>query len=197
MKNKQNHDAKTTKWMSCPNVNTEFPGLAFICILEELCIVKRKDSLHDLIGTKGISYTILNKDGEKVFLATQETACEKFKLKIFNYYGNEVITVKKQYSFCQNKLFVWAPPDNFLGTVHQSKFAKRKLLVQNKSQKLIFTIDKQGLCKDELKLQEKSIGLINIFKNSSTIQLCFPIEMEIEQKTILLAACFLLDYIKL
>lgn len=193
----------TEKWMSCPKIDTELPGLAYICPLNELIIAKKLDALHKVIGKKGVGYTIFNNEGQKIFLAVREKSCRRFQVKIFNFYGNEVIEIKKP-NHCLNKVLVWAPPGNFVGYVKQIRTCANTFLVKNSSKEVIVKIKAQCflgcvydvLSGDELVGNIKKQWNVKALLNYDNFGVSFPVEMNMCDKAVLLGACFLIGYLK-
>ncbi|KAG6458824.1 hypothetical protein O3G_MSEX011074 [Manduca sexta] len=186
------------KWMACPKIDTVHPGLAYIWPLDELVVAKQKDALHDIIGKPGISYTIFNKEGQKVFLAVHEKHCRKFDLKIFNIYGNEVIQVKKP-KFCLTRIFVWAPPGNYVGSVSKGRPCGKIYLVKDRCGEVILKLQARGFFQviyDVLSDRDHVGILAPKWKlevlNVKNFGVSFPIDMDVGYKAVLLGACFLL-----
>lgn len=186
---------KTEQWMPCPEVENEtYPGLSYLYPLNQLIVAKKRDALHNLFGNNIIGYTIYNGQGQKVFLAVQRKETKK-EIKIFNYYGNEVIHVRRR-AFCLNRLLIWAPPGNFVGSVH-SKCYKR-LFIENYRGDML-KIRPRGVfcCVRDIFFEGGRIGemtsrqcLRSIKNNDVTV--VFPIGLDIQFKSILLGACFLI-----
>ncbi|XP_028165131.1 phospholipid scramblase 1-like [Ostrinia furnacalis] len=191
------------KWMSCPRIDTEHPGLAYFCPLNELIVAKKLDALHKVIGKKGIGYTIFNNEGQKIFLAVREKSCRRFQVKIFNYYGNEVIEIKKP-KYCVNKVHVWAPPGNFVGYVKQVNPCANTFLVKNREKQVVLKIKApcffggvyDVLSRDELVGTMKKQWNVEALVNYDNFGVSFPVEMEVGDKAVLLGACFLIGYLK-
>lgn len=195
---------RTSKWMQCPKINTEFPGLAYIYPLNELIIVKEKDSLHNVISKTGTCYTIFNNQCQKVFLAVQEKRCKKFEVNIFNYYGNEVIQVKRPYKLCLNKALVWAPPGNFVGSVNEVKKYVNKYLVKNKDGEVVLLIKANGLFHyvysilsghEEVGIVKQNWALTAVL-SVNNFGISFPVGADVGDKAVLLGACFLIGCLK-
>ncbi|KOB71622.1 putative phospholipid scramblase [Operophtera brumata] len=198
------NSTRTSKWMQCPSTKTEFPGLAYIYPLNELIIVEEKDALHDVIGTPGICYTIFNNQGQKVFLAVQDRRCKTFDVKIFNYYGNEVIQVKRLYKLCLNKALVWAPPGNFAGSVNEVKRYVNTYLVKNKDGEVVLMIKAQGLFQyvysilsgdEEVGIVKKHWGIAAVL-SVNNFGISFPVGADVTDKAVLLGACLLIGCLK-
>ncbi|XP_049881953.1 phospholipid scramblase 2-like [Pectinophora gossypiella] len=196
---------KVEKWMACPVVATDYPGLAYLCTLNELLVVERVDALHEVISkTRRVGYTIYNNAGEKVFLAVKELQKqERFTIKVFNNYGNEIIQVKKPTKLFFNNVLVWAPPGNFVGSVEQDKCWSQNYVMKNRSGEPILKLKAQKVFKfvyDIMSGEEKigtimskwEISNVNEYKFGVT----FPITMSVEEKSVLLGACFLMDCLK-
>ncbi|XP_023945770.2 phospholipid scramblase 2-like [Bicyclus anynana] len=194
MKNIISNGVKKEDWMPCPKDEVNYPGLAYLCPLGELIVAEEPDTLHSLIGLKDISYTIYNNEGQKVFLAVKKGQY-KFVIKIYNYYGNEIIEVQKP-SECVNKALIWAPPGNFVGSVEKTKSCPKTYLVKNHLGEKVLKIKAR---------QYLNNSGFNIFSNGDLIGLIsarwryavsFPIEMDFAIKSILLGACFLISWKK-
>ncbi|XP_034836903.1 phospholipid scramblase 1-like [Maniola hyperantus] len=194
MKNTTINGVKREEWMPCPKVHVDYPGLAYLYSLDEFILVKKTDKLHDLIGlrSKDTSYTIINNQGQKVFLAVQKGK-NKFEIRIYNVYGNELIIVNKPYSWCLNKALIWAPPGNFVGSVQETKSCLKTYIVKNHlGEKVLKLIKARGFTKDEaynVFSQNEVVGLVTTRWRNAVY---FPIEMDIPIKCILLGACFLI-----
>lgn len=191
-------DQIAEKWMTCPKVDIEFPGLAYIYPLDELIVAKKFDALHEVIGQKGDCYTIFNNEGQKIFLAVQKKKCRKIDLTIFNYYGNEVIQIKKPFT---RRVQVWAPPGNFVGDVQKSG-CKRTYFVKGNGTDLKVRVQScrggqyDVLFGDELVGQIRKQWQVRALMGLENYGVSFPLEMEVGDKAVLLGACFLIGYLK-
>ncbi|CAB3255113.1 unnamed protein product [Arctia plantaginis] len=190
--------------MTCPNVDTEYPGLAYLCPLDEIIVTQARDALHDIIGDRArISYTIFNNRGQKIFIAVRIKGCRKFTIKVYNIYGNEVIEVRRPFALCVNRVLVWAPPGNFVGSVKQlcNKYAVTNdsgVKVLNiriqRPLKLIYNIryvcgvEPIGVIKQHWDLPQ--VGGVKNFGVS------FPVQLNVQDKAVLLGACFLIGCLK-
>nr|XP_053619265.1 phospholipid scramblase 1-like [Plodia interpunctella] len=186
------------KWMSCPKIDTDHPGLAYFCPLDELIVAKKWDALHAPIGKKHVSYTIYNNVGEKVFLAVQDKRFRKFEVKIFNFYGNEVVQVKKPFQICVHQASVWAPPGNYIGSIKQVGCS---FLVTNNVGDPILKIKAQGCCHYvyDVLAGDKIVGVVKwkmAFMDEQNFGVAFPVEMDVSVKAELLGASFLIGYLK-
>lgn len=190
--------------MECPKIETEFPGLAYVYPLNELVIVQEEDALHNVIGNTGTGYTVFNSLGQKVFLAVQETRCRKFNIKIYNYFGNEVIQVKRPYKLCLDKALVWAPPGNFVGSVNEVKRCVNTYLVKNKDGKVVLKIKAQGLLHFVYSILsgDEEVGMVNnkwgfaAMLSVKNFGISFPAATDVGDKAVLLGACFLIGCLK-
>lgn len=199
MKYPDRHVAETTKWMPCPTNDAEIPGLAYILPLDQLIVAERIDKLHEIIGSRGIRYTIFNNEGEKVFLAVQERRCKKFGLKIFNLYGNEVIEVQKRYKLCLNSILVWAPPGHFVGSVVEGRSCGKTFWVKNREGKVVLKIKAERCLVYDIISRDVVVG--KIMKNFQILDLVnfgvtFPVHLDIGDKAVLLGASFLIACLK-
>ncbi|XP_075987387.1 phospholipid scramblase 1-like [Anticarsia gemmatalis] len=194
---------KRAKWMQCPNVETEYPGLAYIYPLGELIVAKTRDAHHDVLGDQAKnSYTIFNNQGQKVFVAVRDKTWKKFTLKIYNNYGNEVIEVKRPFRLCLSQVLVWAPPGHFAGSVEQDGCNKFTVKNQNgrsvlkiRSSSVRFAYDIRYVCGIE------AIGVIRKPWPDQTLAVknfgvSFPMELDVRDKAVLLGACFLIGCLK-
>ncbi|XP_013198582.2 phospholipid scramblase 2-like [Amyelois transitella] len=189
---------KFQKWMPCPKVQTSHPGLAYFYPLDELIVARKWDALHSAIGKNYVCYTIFNNVGEKVFLAVQDKKCQKFDVKIFNFYGNELIHVKKPFKCCVHKASVWVPPGNYIGSI---KKVGCLFLVQNALGEPLLKIKAQGLCHYVYDILDgdKVIGVVKwkmAFLDEKNFGLAFPVDMDVSDKAALLGASFLIGYLK-
>lgn len=197
------HAVFATKWMSCPEESTEFPGLAYLHPLDELIVAEVRENLHNIINSSGKGYTIFNKDGEKVFLAIEQSRHKKFDLKIFNFYGNEVIQVKKPYKLCLNRVLVWAPPGHYIGSVEQNILCKN-FLVKNRMGKSVLKIKSRGLVQYvfDIITKEEKIGeikdqwVLSEVLDVNHFGVSFPRDMGVGDKALLLGGCFLIGCLK-
>ncbi|XP_045519489.1 phospholipid scramblase 1-like [Pieris brassicae] len=182
------------QWMPCPQIETKYPGLAYLCPLNKLIVAKKRDSLHNLFGNDIIGYTIYNGQGQKVFLAVQRKETKK-EIKIFNSYGNEVIHLQRR-TFCFNKLLVWTPPGRFVGSVHSKCL---RVFIKNYRGDVL-KIKPRGVfcCARDIFSEGERIGevaprnCLHSIKNG--VSVVFPFELDVELKSILLGACFLIGY---
>ncbi|CAK1595585.1 unnamed protein product [Parnassius mnemosyne] len=191
------------EWMPCPKIETDWPGLTFIYPLDEIIIVKKTDVLHQVIGGKGFCYTIFNNQQQKVFIAVQESHKKKYNLKIFNYYGNEVIQVRKPCGLCLNRVLIWAPPGNFVGSVEKIfTCCPTTYLVKNSQGDVVLKIKACKCFKFEYDIlaNGKKIGKMrnehhkrNVFKEN--VAASFPAEIDIGYKAVLIGACFLINFL--
>ncbi|XP_047037434.1 phospholipid scramblase 2-like [Helicoverpa zea] len=192
-----------TPWMTCPNVPDEtIPGLAFVYPLDQLIIAEKRDVLHDLIGTSGIAYTIFNRGGQKVFLAVLTKRFQAFNVKIFNNYGNEVINVEKPFKIFANKVLVWAPPGNFVGSVQKCLSCIDTYSVKNQVGKKVLKIRAEGMFHYAYKVflvyGNRSIGVVQdklpttMVFDVKNFGVTFPPELDVKDKTVLLGASFLI-----
>lgn len=190
--------------MPCPESNTKYPGLAYIDPLGALIVVNETDELHK-ITRKGKKYTIYNKEDEKVFLALKEKQNKNFEITIFNFYGNEVIQVKrKRFRLCWSKALVWAPPGNFVGTVKEVQSCLNTYLVENSFGKTVLKIVADGCTSDVYRIManNEQIGVISNDWYSTTsggsqqFGIEFPVDMDICDKAVLIGACFLIGCLK-
>lgn len=191
-------------WMQCPKVEAEFPGLAYAYPLNEFVVLKVRDALHDIIGPKGIAYTIFNNEGEKVFLAVQEKSCRKFNVTIFNFYGNEVIHVKKPWNLCLNKARVWAPPGNYVGSIQEERSCINTYKVMDKQGKTVLNIIAQGFNHfvyrilsgdEEIGIVKKNWGFAAVL-SVTNFGMSFPEGAAVGVKAVLLGALFLIGSLK-
>lgn len=192
--------------MPCPSdVDETFPGLAYIYPLDELIVAEARDALHDVIGDQApISYTIFNNQGQKVFVAVRRKKWKRFTIKIYNHYGNEVIEVIRPFHLCWNRVLVWAPPGHFAGSVEQlcNKFrvkneSGREVLFIRKSQGifgLVYNI--RYVCGVEpigvVRKQCSAADALNVTNYGVT----FPVQLDVQDKAVLLGACFLIGCLK-
>lgn len=198
-------------WMPCPAINLTYPGLAYICPLDELIVVKQSDDFHDLIGDRGsmTGYTIFNNLGQKVFAAVERNKCKKYHLKIFNHYGNEIIHVNKPctlHPFSKNKVLVWAPPGNFVGVVKELSKCVNTFTAKNWYGEDISKLKAKGLFKYDYKItsssEEEFFGRVaNNWINSTVLNVknfgvSFPVDLDVMDKVILIGACFLISWLK-
>lgn len=203
-------EVKTSRpWMECPQLpddSVATPGLAFIYNLDELIVTEQRDDLHDIIGNKGIAYTIFNSTGQKVFLAVLNKKIRYFNIKIFNNYGNEVINVQRPFTWWRAKALVWAPPGHFVGSVHeQSKCLLNKYTVRNQEGTKLLKICSEGgryEYKVYLVSTRYAIGVVREqcpsgdILNTKNFGISFPAEMNVYDKAVLLGACFLIGFYK-
>ncbi|CAH1643986.1 unnamed protein product [Spodoptera littoralis] len=197
-------------WMECPQLPDDSdndPGLAFIYNLDQLIVTEQRDGLHDIIGNEGIAYTIFNSVGQKVFLAVLNKKFRNFNIKIFNNYGNEVINVEKPFTWWTNKVLVWAPPGNFVGSVQErSKCILNKYTVRNQVGTKILKIRSEGFGRYVYKVYLVStryaIGVVReqspagYIRKTKNFGVSFPAEMNVYDKAVLLGACFLIGLYK-
>lgn len=207
--NKTKSLEKKKSWMSCPNVDTEYPGLAYLCPLDEIIVTEARDALHDLLGDSAqISYTIFNNRGQKIFIAVRIQGCRKFTIKVYNIYGNEVIEVKRPFALCFNRVLVWAPPGNFVGSVKQRC---HKYAVRNESGVTILNIRMQGPLELVYNIRYvcglEPIGVIkqkwnlpkvghDVGQDVKNFGVSFPGQLNVQDKAVLLGACFLIGCLK-
>ncbi|XP_045779654.1 phospholipid scramblase 2-like [Maniola jurtina] len=193
MKNTTISGIKREEWMPCPKVDIDYPGLAYLCSLDELILVEETHKLHDLIGLrrKDTSYTIINNQGQKVFLAVQKGKY-KFEIRIYNVYGNEIIKVNRPYSWCLNKALIWAPPGNFVGSVQETKSCLKTYLVKNHLGEKVLKIKARGFTKDDVYSIFSQSEVVGLVTTRWRYAVSFPIEMDVPIKCILLGACFLI-----
>ncbi|CAH0403598.1 unnamed protein product [Chilo suppressalis] len=190
-------------WMSCPKTIIEHPGLAYLCYLNEIIVTKKLDALHKIIGKADVCYTIYNNEDQKVFVGVKRTGCKSFAVKFFNNYGNEVIVIKKPFAFFANRAQVWAPPGNYVGCV-EKKFATNTFLVKNRNGDKVLNVKSQSSCcsdydvlqNDELVGHIKRWTVNSMPITSTDFAVSFPAQMDINNKVILLGACFLIRYSK-
>ncbi|CAK1546740.1 unnamed protein product [Leptosia nina] len=185
------------QWMTCPRIDNDlYPGLSYLSTLNKLIVAKKRDALHNLFGKNIIGYTIYNGHGQKVFIAVQRRESKKVEIKIFNYYGNEVINLRRPRAFCLNRILIWAPPGNFLGSIQGRKC--RGALIKNDTDNVLLKIKSRGLfcCVHDILSEGESVGEVEtrICCNSiqNNVSIIFPVEMNVEHKSILLGACFLI-----
>lgn len=191
MKNSTSDGVKRKEWMTCPKVDIEYPGLAYLYPLEELIIVQGTGALHSLIGLKNINFTIFNNLGQKVFLAVLKGQY-KFQIRIYNYYGNEIIQVERPYSWCLNKALIWAPPGNFVGSVQEIK-CRKSYLVKNHLGETVMKIEaRQCITNDGYNVLSNN-DIVGLVTTRWQYAVTFPSEMDVAYKCILLGACFLLN----
>lgn len=190
----------TTLWMQCPSVEHDtIPGLAYIDPLDRLIVAKIRDNLHDIIGKSGIAYTIYNNKGQKVFIAVLTKKFREFNVRIFNNYGNEVINVKRPFSWCAKHVLVCAPPGQLVGSVHEQRKCIGTYIVRDESGKDIYKIHAEGLWRyDKLSLVTccgRDVGEMRygspVF-NVTNFGVTFPQDTDIKAKAVLLGACFLI-----
>ncbi|XP_059047219.1 phospholipid scramblase 2-like [Achroia grisella] len=189
------HDRReTTMWMPCPNIHIEYPGLAYICPLDEFIVAENVDSLHNVIGKNHTSYTVFNKLGQKVFLAVKNKHCRRFDLKIFNYYGNEVIQVKRPFRLCLNRIVVWAPPGYYVGSVEQTTC--RNFQIKNKHGEVVVKIKAKGFFHFVYDISSRDevigIGTKWMVLDVKNFRITFPVDIDVGDKAVILGACFLL-----
>ncbi|XP_045539795.1 phospholipid scramblase 2-like [Papilio machaon] len=189
------------QWMPCPLVEREYPGLTYIYALDKIIVTNKLDALHEVIGVNGNCYTIYNNQKQKIFLAVQETPERKYIIKIFNKYGNEVIQVKKHGGFCVNRVLVFAPPGNFVGSVEKLLTCLNAFRVKNHTGEVFLQVKPRhrSCSKYDILSNNNTIGLMT--KNddctkseNQSISATFPVEMEIGQKAVLIGACFLIGF---
>ncbi|KAJ8707522.1 hypothetical protein PYW08_010774 [Mythimna loreyi] len=191
-----------TLWMQCPAIDPDhIPGLAFVYPLDQLIVAKKRDSLHNIIGSTGVAYTIFNSGGQKVFLAVLKKKFRQFDVRIFNNYGNEVINVKRPFSWCAKQVLVWAPPGKFLGSVHEERKCISTYIVKDERGKDLFQIRAAGICRYVYKVSfvpcigrefgkmHSGFPVVNVKKNFGVT---FPRESNVTDKAVLLGACFLI-----
>ncbi|XP_045507527.1 phospholipid scramblase 2-like [Colias croceus] len=184
------------EWMTCPNIETDFPGLAYLCDLNKLVVAKKSDALHHLFGDIHGGYTIYNGEGQKVFLAVEKKVKKKIEIKIYNFYGNEVINLEKPGEYCISRFLICSPPGQFIGSVRKIK-CLRKFYIKNAQGEIILTMKPRGIfCIYDIFREDVKIG--NVVKKkcvrnaeNNDINIVFPMEMSVEHKSILLGACFL------
>lgn len=190
------------KWMTCPTNNFTYPGLAFLVPLDQLVVVEELDALHQIIAKQPLGHTIYNKAGEKVFISIKKQQHKKFAISIYNIYGNEVIELKKPYPLFFDRVLVWAPPGNFIGSVVTRRGClPKKFTVKNRDGKAVFKINpKQRTTYDIFSINTKEvIGLMMRNWNLPTIvedinvTAHFPATIDVNEKVAILGACFLLD----
>ncbi|XP_039761189.1 phospholipid scramblase 2-like [Pararge aegeria] len=195
MKSTTHSDVERKEWMPCPKANTDFPGLAYLCPLNELIVAEENDNLHNLIGLKDIGYTIFNNQGQKVFLAVQKGKY-KIEIRIYNCYGNEIIKVEKPYAWCLNKALIWAPPGNFVGSLHETRSCLKTYFIKNHVGEKVLKIKARAFRNNSgfsiLSNNEKVGEVTTRWRYSVS----FPIEMDVPVKCILLGACFLICWTK-
>lgn len=195
------------KWMTCPPDLIEYPGLAYFCHLNELIISKKLDELHECFGKIDIGYTIYNRNGEKVFLAVRYHHDRTILIKIFNHYGNEVINIKisKPSAWLCNKALVWAPPENYVGSVGQRPTIKDKctfadkFLVKNSHNKILLDIIANGANNFAYSLNTcgEEVGVImEKWGGGDNFGVSFPEDLVVEDKAVVLGACFLIGCLK-
>ncbi|KAF9414838.1 hypothetical protein HW555_007371 [Spodoptera exigua] len=211
MKIQSSHDeVKINRpWMECPQLPDDCidnPGLAFIYHLDELIVTEERDDLHDIIGSNGIAYTIFNSVGQKVFLAVLKKNFRNFNIKIFNNYGNEVINVEKPFTWWTKKVLVWAPPGNFVGSVHERSKCFSSYTVKNREGTKVLKIRSarvgRYVYKIYLVLEGHAIGIVSQqfpsaeILNTKNFGISFPAELNVNDKAVLLGACFLIGFYK-
>lgn len=199
MKYPEKYAVDRAKWMSCPGDLTSFPGLTYILPLNQLIIAEKLDKLHEIIGKQGNRYTIYNNQGEKVFLAVQERQCKKFDIKIFNFYGNEVIQVQRLYKLCINRISVWAPPGNFVGSVVEGRSCVQTFWVKNRKGKNVLKIKPKRFLVYDIISKDGVVG--EVMTNCPVLDMknfgvSFPVDLDVGQKAVLLGASFLIAYLR-
>ena len=135
-----------------------------------------------------------------------EKGFRKFYVKIFNNYGNEVIHVKRPYQFCANRVLVWAPPGNFVGSVKELKFCHNTYIVKNQTGKSVLKIIAEGIFQFVYKIYMvyggRAIGIVKkqwelaAVVNVKNFGVSFPAELDFRDKAVLLGALFLIGYLK-
>lgn len=190
------------KWMTCPRNSFVYPGLAFLVPLDHIVVVEELDALHQIIENQPLGYTIYNDTGEKVFIAVKNKKNKKFAIRIYNLYGNEVIEMKRPYALFFHTVLVWAPPGNFIGSVVSRRgCSSRTFTVKNRDGKAVLKLNpKQRTMYDIYSINTNEvIGLV--MKNwhlpkimeDNNITAHFPATMDVNEKVVILGACFLLD----
>lgn len=191
------------QWMPCPKIDTEYPGLTYIYLLDEVIIAKESDALHDIISKEGVRYTIFNNQQQKVFLGVQESI-KKHNLKIFNYYGNEVIQIQKLRNICFNRILVFAPPGNFVGSVEERFPCLNIFLVKNCNGHVVLKLKARKYVHFEYDIlsDDAQVGMIAKswnkmnFSQKKNVGVSFPTEMDVGCKSVLIGACFLIGFLK-
>ncbi|XP_068624596.1 phospholipid scramblase 2-like [Battus philenor] len=207
-----NDENRTTKaeWMPCPKIETNYPGLTYIYSLNKIIITNKPDDLHKIIGINGDCYTIYNNQQQKVFLAVQEKLKRKHKITIFNYYGNEVIQIKRPDGICLNRVLVFAPPGNFVGSVEKmlswfhcfNVTNPSVFLVKNHTGEVVLKVKARrcSLYEYDILSDDVTVGVVTKeLKNQSVLmEKCvgasFPLEMDFGHKAVLIGACFLIGF---
>ncbi|XP_072945971.1 phospholipid scramblase 2-like [Epargyreus clarus] len=196
---------ETGGWMPCPKIEMTHPGLAYFCPLDKLIVIAKLDPLHELIGEADVGYTIFNNEGQKVFLAVQENKDQKFNIKMFNVYGNEVVELKKRFKLCFNKIHIWAPQGNFVGSAEEVWSCVKNFVVKDSLQKSILKIQPREIPYQQdydIICDGEKVGLVTnrwrfrSILNMKSFGVSFPICMSVEYKVLLLGATFLIGCLK-
>ncbi|KAF5280171.1 hypothetical protein FQR65_LT15034 [Abscondita terminalis] len=198
-------------WMSRPEPIPDCPpGLEYLAALDELHIDHQSSHEHN--------YSIANKNKEKIFQARLESSSkyfvgmQNFYVKVFDNCDKEIINVDHKFGcsscFCccfLQKIHAVSSLGSNLGVFQQEwNMLYPTFAVKNSCDQIVFRIEgpfcQMECCTDtDFKIitpdGKQEVGKISSKSSKSHIRLCFPSDMDVGVKAIILSACFLIDLI--
>lgn len=197
--------------------------------VNQLLIKQKVERLEVFLGLEtNNKYAIKNAQGEDLFYAAEDNDCctrmclgsiRPFDLKILDNTGNEVIRLHRDFACqsccfpcCLQKLEVYSPPGNLVGTVEQTWSILTPMFdIKNESGNTVLQIEgpccQFNCCADVefhvMTLDKARVGKISkqwsgllreAFTDADFFGISFPEYLDVRMKAVMIGACFLIDF---